>query len=227
MRRENLNEKGRRTRAIASRLAHAYPDIRVPLRHRNIFELLVATILSAQCTDNRVNAVTPELFQRFPTAAKIAAAPVEELERIIRPLGLFRAKGRSLKHCAKQLMERHGGKVPSTMDELTRLPGVGRKTANVILGYAFGVPAIVVDTHCRRLSRRLGIAKNEDPNKIENELRRLLPAEEWLGFSHRLIIHGRRICQAQKPKCEECVVNDLCPSSRVSSTEAATQDPRS
>ncbi|MBI4523674.1 MAG: endonuclease III [Deltaproteobacteria bacterium] len=129
----------------------------------------------------------------------------------------IRTKAPSLKSGAQEPVERHGGKVPSTMEELTRLPGVGRKTANVILGYAFDVPAIVVDTHCRRLSRRLGLTKNEDPNKIENELRRLLPAEEWLGFSHRLIIHGRRICQAQKPKSEECMVNDLCPSSRVSS----------
>jgi endonuclease-3 len=193
-------------------LAEAYPEVRVPLNHQNNHELLVATILSAQCTDEMVNKVTPELFRRYPTPASLARAPLNQIEKIIRRLGLFRSKAQSLKQCSKQLVEKYAGEVPATMEDLTRLAGVGRKTANVILGHAFGVPGIVVDTHCKRLSRRLGLTKQEDPNKIEQDLMKLLPPQEWTGFSHRLILHGRRVCYARKPGCQICFLNDLCPS---------------
>ena len=212
MKRESAEEKNRRALAIAGRLAAAYPEIRVPLHYRNNFELLVATILSAQCTDEMVNRVTPELFRRYPAPDQLARAPIKEIERLIRRLGLFRAKACSLKRCAEQLVKDHGGAVPASMEKLTRLAGVGRKTANVILGHAFGIPGVVVDTHCKRLSRRLGLTKQEEPNKIERDLMRLLPRDEWTGFSHRLILHGRSVCHARKPNCKACAVNDLCPS---------------
>jgi endonuclease-3 len=209
---ETHKEKSRRAEAIAARLAEAYPEIRVPLDHRNTFELLVATILSAQCTDEAVNRVTPELFRRYSDSAKLAQAQPSELQRMIRSLGLFRAKAKSLKACARQLTEQFGGKVPATMDELTRLAGVGRKTANVILSHAFGTPGMVVDTHCKRVSRRLKLTRHQEPEKIEQDLSRLLPASEWTGFSHRLIVHGRRVCFARKPACGRCVLYELCPS---------------
>jgi endonuclease-3 len=209
---ETIQEKSIRASAIAERLALVYPQIKVPLHHNNIFELLVAVILSAQCTDEAVNQVTPKLFRRYPDPAKLAQAAVGDIEKLIRTLGLFRAKAKSLQRCARQLVEEFGGDVPSTMAELTRLAGVGRKTANVILGHAFKIPGIAVDTHCRRLSRRLGLSQHEDPAKIERDLNRLLPPEAWTGFSHRLIVHGRRICYARKPACESCVLNELCPS---------------
>ncbi|HEU4344288.1 MAG TPA: endonuclease III [Candidatus Binatia bacterium] len=200
---------------MATRLRQAHPRIEVPLHHRNTFELLVATILSAQCTDEAVNKVTPQLFRRYPNAAALARASIVEIEAIIRPLGLFRAKAKALKDCAQQLAEQFGGEVPSTMEELTRLLGVGRKTANVILGHAFKRPALVVDTHCRRVSRRLRLTREEDPNKIERDLSRLLMPEQWTGFSHRLIIHGRRVCFARNPQCAGCVLLDLCPTGRA------------
>jgi endonuclease-3 len=212
VKRESVEAKRKRAPAIAGRLAKAYPEIRVPLHHRNHYELLAATILSAQCTDEMVNKVTPDLFRRYPTPAKLAAASVREIETLIRRLGLFRAKARSLKQCAKQLVRKYSGEVPATMEELTLLAGVGRKTANVILGHAFGIPGIVVDTHCKRLSRRLGLTRQEDPDKIEQDLMALLPPEEWTGFSHRLILHGRRVCYARKPDCKGCFLNGLCPS---------------
>jgi len=212
MKREAAEERKERALAIAGRLTKAYPEIRVPLHHRNNYELLIATILSAQCTDEMVNKVTPDLFRRYPTPDLLACAPVGRIERMIRRLGLFRAKARSLKQCAKQLVEKHAGEVPGAMEPLTLLAGVGRKTANVILGHAFGVPGIVVDTHCKRLSHRLGLTKQEDPNKIEQDLMKLLPSQEWTGFSHRLILHGRRVCYARKPNCKDCFLNDLCPS---------------
>lgn len=205
----------RRAQEIAARLARAYPEIRCPLHYRNHYELLTATILSAQCTDEMVNKVTPELFRRYPTPDALARAPVGQIENMIRRLGLFRSKARSLKKCAQELAEKYAGEVPATMEELTRLAGVGRKTANVILGHAFGVPGIVVDTHCKRLSRRLGLTKQEDPNKIERDLMKLLPPQEWTGFSHRLILHGRRVCYARKPNCKGCTLNDLCPSAEL------------
>ena len=212
---ETLEEKKDRAQAITARLAIAFPEIRVPLHHRNPYELLVATILSAQCTDEMVNKVTPELFGRYPTPEDLSQATVREIEKLIRQLSLFRAKARSLKSCAKQLVQNHHGEVPATMEALTRLAGVGRKTANVILGNAFGVPGIVVDTHVKRLSRRLGLTKKEDPNKIEQDLMRLLPSEQWTSFSHRLIFHGRQVCHARKPRCGICTLNDLCPSGEL------------
>jgi endonuclease-3 len=187
----------------------------VPLDHRNIFELLIAVILSAQCTDAAVNRVTPELFRRYPDAETLAQASTRDVERIIRTLGLFRAKAKSVRECARQLAEEFGGRVPATMGALTRLAGVGRKTANVILGHAFGIPGVIVDTHCKRLSQRLGLSRHQEPTRIERDLNRLLPAIDWTGFSHRLIIHGRKVCHARNPACAECVLNELCPSSRA------------
>ncbi len=215
--RERLSEKIRRARAIAGRLAKAYPEIRVLLRHRNTFELLIATILSAQSTDEAVNRVSPGLFRRYPDAARLAQAEMTDLEERIRTLGLFRAKAKSLKSCARQLVEQFGGAVPGTMEELTCLSGVGRKTANVVLGQAFATPGIAVDTHCKRLAQRLGLSREQNPEKIEADLTRLLPQEEWTGISHRLIIHGRRVCHARRPACEGCVLSELCPS-RISRT---------
>lgn len=212
---EGIKEKSARAEAIAERLGRVYPEIRVPLNHRNPFELLVATILSAQCTDEAVNRVTPELFRRYPDPAALAQSSTEALEQIIRTLGLFRAKAKSLKRCAQQLVEDCEEKVPTTMDRLTRLAGVGRKTANVILGHAFDTPGIIVDTHCRRVARRLALTREQDPTRIEHDLSRLLKPEEWTGFSNRLIIHGRRVCYARKPDCVSCVLLDLCPTGRV------------
>jgi len=211
--RETLQQKRARADAIAVRLAQAYPVVKCPLQHRNNFELLIAVILSAQCTDAAVNKVTPELFRRFPTPVKLSQASLGEIERVIRTLGLFRAKARSLKRCAQQLTQEFSGQVPATMEELLRLAGVGRKTANVTLGHAFAKPGIAVDTHCQRLSRRLGLSRRQDPTEIEYDLGRLLPPEEWTGFSHRLILHGRAVCHARRPECKKCVVNDSCPSS--------------
>ena len=213
--RERLTEKRPRANAIAARLARLYPELKVPLDHRNTFELLIAVMLSAQCTDAAVNRVTPELFRRYPDAESLARASTQDIEQIIRTLGLFRAKAKSLKGCARQLVDEFGGQVPATMDALTRLAGVGRKTANVILGHAFGTPGVIVDTHCKRLSQRLGLTRHKDPTRIERDLSRLLPPQEWTGFSHRLIIHGRRVCYARNPACSKCVLNDLCPSSLV------------
>jgi endonuclease III len=210
--RETRAQKRARTHTIAARLARTYPELRVPLHHRNTFELLIAVVLSAQCTDEGVNRVTPELFRRYPDPETLAQASTVDIEQIIRTLGLFRAKAKSLKECARRLVEEFGGAVPATMEELTRLAGVGRKTANVILGHAFATPGIIVDTHCKRLSRRLGLTRQQNPTKIERDLSGLLPAKEWTGLSHRLIIHGRRVCYARKPACDKCVLNDLCPS---------------
>ncbi len=215
--RESLKGKIARADAISSCLARAYPELQVPLDYGTTFQLLVAVILSAQCTDVAVNKVTPELFRRFPTPSRLAEAPVAEIESIIRTLGLFRAKARSLKACARQLIEQFNGEVPATMEELTTLTGVGRKTANVILGHAFDSPGIIVDTHCKRVSRRLGLTRSEDPVQVEGDLNRLLPTAQWTAFSHRLIIHGRRICHARKPNCKACVIQQLCPSRELNS----------
>jgi endonuclease III len=216
-RRESLKEKIARAGSISTSLARAYPELQVPLDYRTTFQLLVAVILSAQCTDAAVNKVTPELFRRFPTPGRLAEASVTEIENMIRRLGLFRAKARSLKACALQLMEKFNGEVPATMEELTTLAGVGRKTANVILGHAFDSPGIIVDTHCKRVARRLGLTRSEDPAQVEKDLNKLLPTEQWTAFSHRLIIHGRRICHARKPDCQACIVQQLCPSRNLNS----------
>ncbi|HJU65797.1 MAG TPA: endonuclease III [Gemmatimonadaceae bacterium] len=199
-----------------TRLRSAYPDARCSLDHRNAFELLVATILSAQCTDARVNMVTPTLFARFPDAGSMAEADQAELEELIRSTGFFRSKAKSLRGMARALVDRHGGSVPSTMEELTRLPGVGRKTANVILGNAFGRnEGIVVDTHVTRLSQRLGLTRETDPVRIEQALLPLFPRDQWTMLAHLLIDHGRAICDARAPRCGECFLADLCPSARV------------
>ena len=198
------------------RLTKAYPDAHCALDHRNAFELLAATILSAQCTDVRVNIVTPSLFARYPTAHELADAGQEDIEEIIRSTGFFRSKAKSLIGMARALVERHGGEVPRTMDELTALPGVGRKTANVILGNAFDLKeGVVVDTHVARLSHRLGLVTGDDPVKIERKLMKLVPRERWTMLSHLLIEHGRQVCDARKPRCGECVLADTCPSSTI------------
>jgi endonuclease III len=196
-----------------ARLKSAYPDARTALDWSNPLELLVATILSAQTTDVRVNSVTPDLFAKYPTAHDLAEADPTELEETIRPTGFFRNKAKSLQGMARALVEDHGGEVPPTMEDLVALPGVGRKTANVVLGNAFSVDeGVVVDTHVRRLSNRLGFTSQSDPEKIERDLIRTVPKEDWTVFSHLLILHGRSVCKARKPACGDCVVNDLCPS---------------
>ena len=200
-----------RARRVVRRLAQLYPDARCALDYNTPLELLVATILSAQCTDVRVNMVTPGLFARYPKAIDFAAADQHELEQVIASTGFFRNKARSIISCCKALVAEHQGEVPSTIEELVKLAGVGRKTANVILGNAFGVPGITVDTHVGRVSRRLGLTKQTDPEKVERDLMALLPKKEWTMFSHRMIFHGRQVCQARKPKCEECLLAKICP----------------
>ena len=197
------------------RLKHAYPDAHTELDFSNPFQLLVATILSAQATDKTVNLVTPGLFRRYPTAKHLAEADPAELERMIMPTGFFRNKSRSIMGMSRALVDRYGGEVPPRMDDLVTLPGVGRKTANVVLGVAFGVPGLAVDTHVQRLSRRLGLTRHTDPVKIEKEVCAQVPAEEWTDFGLRLILHGRQVCQARKPDCPGCVMHDFCPSSTV------------
>jgi endonuclease III len=211
--RETAAARIRRARQIAARLAKRYPRVEIPLHHRNRLELLVATILSAQCTDAMVNRVTPALFERYRTAADYAGAKTSELEAMIRSTGFFHAKARSIQAMARALLERYDGKVPGAIDELVSLPGVGRKTANVVLGEA-GVPGIVVDTHVRRLTRRMALTAHDDPDKIEQDLGALLPPEEWSDFSLRLIFFGREVCTAARPRCPECPLRDLCPSAR-------------
>lgn len=203
----------RRARAIARRLARRYHSPAIPLRHDSPFQLLVATILSAQSTDRLVNQVTASLFQRYRTPADFAAARREDLEQAIHSTGFFRAKARAIQNTARLLLERHGGEVPRTLEELTRLDGVGRKTANVVLSI-FGVPGIVVDTHVRRLARRMALTAHDDPDKIEQDLMGLIPRREWSGFSLRLIYFGREVCFARAPRCASCPLRDLCPSAR-------------
>lgn len=205
--------KGRRQAAAAllERLARLYPEAACALHYDGPFQLLVATILSAQCTDLRVNQVTVELFRRFPDAAALAAAEVEELEEVIRSTGFFRNKAKNLIGCARVLVEAHGGRVPRTLDELTALPGVGRKTANVVLGNAFAIPGMVVDTHVARVSARFGWHRARDPVRIEETLCRLLPRSRWTFASHLLIQHGRTCCKAPTPHCSRCPLGSDCP----------------
>ena len=209
---DSLSAKAERAAKIANVLAQHYGDVTCALHHESPFQLLVATILSAQCTDERVNATTPELFRQFPTPQKLAEASQEDVEKIIRPLGFFRAKATNIRGMAKTLMERHRGEIPNSLEELVELPGVGRKTANVVLGTAFGIPTgVVVDTHVRRITNLLGLVESKDPVKIEQQLMALLPDSEWIDFSHRLIHHGRRICVARRPQCANCPLLSLCP----------------
>ena len=206
----------KRAPEIFDRLHRAYPDAKCALHFDTPFQLLIATILSAQCTDKRVNMVTPVLFRRYATPGALAAARLEELEEMIKSTGFFRNKSRSLVGMASAIAERHGGEVPSAMEQLVELPGVGRKTANVILGNAFHRDeGVVVDTHVSRLSQRLALTKATDPVKIEQDLMSLFPRSQWTLLAHLLIEHGRQICIARTPRCELCVVSDLCPSSRV------------
>ncbi|HSJ23053.1 MAG TPA: endonuclease III [Longimicrobiales bacterium] len=214
--RETVAARRERTAEIIRRLHTEYPDARCSLDHRNAYELLAATILSAQCTDERVNMVTPALFKAYPAPADLAAAPQESVEELIRSTGFFRSKAKSLVGMATAVEEQHGGEVPRDMEALTALPGVGRKTANVVLGNAFGIDeGVVVDTHVKRLSGRLGLTRHTDPVKVEPDLMKLAPREEWTDLSHLFIYHGRAVCKAPTPRCEACVLADICPSSRV------------
>jgi endonuclease-3 len=216
VRRESRPARRRRAAAILDRLAAEYPDSRPALDFTMPLELLVATILSAQCTDKRVNAVTPELFRRYPDARAYAEADLAELEELVHPTGFYRQKARALRALGAALAAEHGGRVPETMAELTALPGVGRKTANVVLGNAFGASeGVVVDTHVHRLARRLGLAADNAAEKIEAALMALVPRERWTLAGNLLIEHGRRICHARRPDCPACVLADLCPSAAV------------
>jgi endonuclease-3 len=211
-RRESKADRSRRAGEIADRLGRAYPAAECSLTFQNPFQLLVATILSAQCTDKRVNMVTGPLFARWPTPAALAAARPEALERVIKSTGFFRAKARNILGCCWALVDRHGGAVPQSLADLVKLPGVGRKTANVVLGTAFGrADGIVVDTHVGRISRRLGLTRHADAVRAERDLLAVVPQEHWIAWSHRLIEHGRTVCTARTPKCERCVLADVCP----------------
>ena len=204
-------ETAERAAAILSILNSLYPQVKTQLFYRNPFELLVATILSAQCTDNQVNRVTPVLFKRLHRPQEFVKTPVAEIEELVRPTGFYRNKARNIKACCQALIDRHGGKVPRTIEALVELPGVGRKTANVVLGAAFDTPGVVVDTHVGRISSRLGLTKNKDPKKIEIDLMRIIPKNQWSDFSLRLIFFGRETCTARKPKCPVCPLDHLCP----------------
>lgn len=213
-----MNEQAKRTRAIIRKLKRRFPDARCSLNYETPFQLLVATILSAQCTDARVNLVTAELFKKYRTVKAFANANPEEFEDDIRSTGFFRNKTKSILGMAAALLERHGGKVPRTLEELSKLPGVGRKTANVVLGNAFGIDeGVVVDTHVTRISNRLGLTTHKDAVKIERDLVALVPRKDWTIFPHLMISHGREICQARKPRCEICPISDLCPSTSQAS----------
>lgn len=210
--RETAAARTERAASIAARLEKAYETARCSLDFRSPYELVIATILSAQCTDKRVNEVTPELFRRWPGPDALAAAKQPDVEAVIRSTGFFRSKAKSIVGCARALVERHGGEVPQSLEALVKLPGVGRKTANVVLGSAFGIASgVVVDTHVGRISRRLGLTTATDAVRAERDLVRVLPREHWIAFSHRVIELGRGICAARRPRCEICPLGDLCP----------------
>jgi endonuclease-3 len=216
MARESRRAKKERAERIYEILESEYPDAHCALVHRNPFQLLAATILSAQCTDERVNMVTPELFARFPDARSLAGGDQGEVEEIIRSTGFFRSKARNLIGMADAVVEKHEGEIPRDMDALVALPGVGRKTANVVLGNAFGInDGVVVDTHVKRLAGRMGLTSQKTPEKIEPDLMRLFDRERWTMLSHLLIFHGRQVCNARKPACNECALAHLCPASTV------------
>jgi len=212
MPRELPTARATRTAALLAALPKIYPDAHCELNHRNPLELLIATILSAQCTDKRVNLVTTELFKKYRSAADFATAPLADLEEAVKTTGFFRNKAKNIQACCRQLVEKHGGEVPRSMDELTALAGAGRKTANVVLGNAFDINVgVVVDTHVARLSQRLGLTRETTPEKIEADLMKLVPQAQWTLFSHWLIWHGRRRCDARKPDCTACELQTLCP----------------
>jgi endonuclease-3 len=215
MARESQTAKGRRAVEINRRLTREYPEAACALAHQGAYQLLVATILSAQCTDKRVNQVTPAFFAAYPSPAELATGELDAVIEIIRSTGFFNHKAWHLMGMAQAVVRDHGGESPGTMEQLVRLPGVGRKTANVLLGNAFGVPGLAVDTHMLRLSNLLGLAAGKDAVKVERALCRLLPLEEWALFSHRIIEHGRRVCIARRPRCAECALTELCPAARV------------
>lgn len=208
------NNNSEITFVIFSRLSSAYPSAHCALNHVNPRELLIATILSAQCTDKRVNMVTPGLFRKYPTAQAFAGADLEELKNDIRSTGFFNNKAKAIKSAMQSVVEKFGGEIPGTMNELLQLEGVGRKTANVVLGDAFGIPGIVVDTHVKRLANLLGLTTNIEPEKIEQDLMKQFPKEQWTTLGHLLIEHGRTVCIARRPQCDKCVLNDICPSEK-------------
>ncbi|MBI4388498.1 MAG: endonuclease III [Candidatus Omnitrophica bacterium] len=212
MMRESLEKRKKRASQAIRLLRKAIPEHKIALHFRNPLELLVATILSAQCTDKRVNMVTPALFRKYKTANDYAEADLKTFEQEIRSTGFYKAKAKSITNCAKELAKRFSGKVPNRMEDLATLPGVGRKTANVILGNAFGIPGIVVDTHMKRVSFRLGFTDKTDPEKIEFDLNEIIPQKDWVEFSHLMIWHGRLTCFARKPNCKTCSINKICPS---------------
>jgi endonuclease III len=213
-------EEKARTRKIIALLRKAYPDAKCSLNHSSALELLIATILSAQCTDERVNIVTADLFRKYRSCADYLKVPESELQNDVRTTGFFRNKTKSIQGACKVLNEEYGDRVPETMEELLKLPGVARKTANVVLGNAFGIASgVVVDTHVSRLSQRLALTANKTPEKIERDLVELVPKKDWIDFSHLLIYHGRRVCKARRPLCEKCVVEKYCPSSRLKTGE--------
>ncbi|HLG21643.1 MAG TPA: endonuclease III [Candidatus Manganitrophaceae bacterium] len=214
MRSKEGKQEAARVAEILRRLEKQFPNAETELAHENPFQLLAATILSAQCTDARVNEVTPKLFRKYPAPGDLMKADRETLESIIRSTGFYKSKSNSLIGCSKELVERFGGVVPQTLDELVTLPGVGRKTANVILGSAFGKPAVIVDTHVRRVANRLKLTRSDDPDRIEEDLSRLIPVEKWTAGSHRILLHGRYICVARNPHCLECPLFDLCPAEK-------------
>jgi endonuclease III len=216
MRKPKFAAPAKRIDEILALLKKEYPDAKCSLNYNSPFELLVATILSAQCTDARVNLVTKDLFQKYRKPEDYLRVPEEELQNDIRTTGFFRNKTKSIRGASRKLMDEFQGEVPATMDQLLTLPGVARKTANVVLGNAFEITSgVVVDTHVSRVSQRLGLTKKTEPEKIEQDLMKLIPKKEWISFSHRVILHGRHICKAPTPDCENCVLNHLCPSSRI------------
>ncbi|HCM41239.1 MAG: endonuclease III [Bdellovibrionales bacterium GWB1_52_6] len=215
-----MDSERRRITEIIKILEREYPDARCSLDFNSPFQLLVATILSAQCTDERVNRVTPALFKKFPDSVRLAKADIRQLEALIRSAGFYKSKARALKECSQALVKNYGGEVPRTMEALVELRGVGRKTANVVLGNCFDVPGVAVDTHMGRLSRRLGISKHADPEKVEKDIEKLVPKDKWSLFSHLIISHGRAICTARRPLCPECPINRFCPKIGVA-TQAA------
>jgi endonuclease-3 len=210
--RESLPEKKVRAKVIYRQLSKNYPNVRCELDYKNAFQLLVATVLSAQCTDKRVNQTTPALFKKYPNPQKMAKADLRDIQNLVKSTGFFRAKAKNIKGLSNKIMEEFDGKVPSNLEELITLPGVGRKTANVVLGHAFGIPGITVDTHFGRLSRRFGWSKQNNPVKVEFEVGELIPEKEWTNLSQRMIWHGRRVCHSRKPACGACTLAKLCPS---------------